>query len=242
MGESKLLGDEYRQLYARYYDSDVAEKREITADDTIAHLQEVAGAERFGKVLDVGAGEGSLLSRMEKVDFGESLYAVEISESGAEAIRSRQLSRLREVQIFDGYTIPYPDKFFDLAICIHVLEHVEHERILLSEMKRVARRVIIEVPLENVFSLERKLAGKVDPYGHINFYTPTSFINLLRTSGLVPIKTRVGSFSVRFEQYLDGKSKGFVKSYIRRIGLTVCPRLAPFFITYFSTAYCDAGS
>lgn len=244
MSQYNFLGDKYKAMYEGYYDHDgkVAEKRAIAAEDTYSHLCEVLGSHDFDSVLDVGAGEGSLLASMQAGNFGERLYACEISASGLEAIRSRQLTRLVKAQLFDGYRIPYPDKYFDLATCSHVLEHVEHERLLLAEMKRVAKQIAVEVPLENRFRLERCLEQNIDaldPFGHINFYNRTTFLNLLRTSGLKPTRWKVATSSVRYEQYLYGKSKGLVKNLVRRTALAAFPRLAQLLFVYVFTVYCD---
>jgi hypothetical protein len=239
MNEASLLGEKYKTMYEGYYDAAVTEKRTIAAEFTFSHLCDVLGLHKFERVLDVGAGEGSLLSRMQAENFGANLYAVEISASGLEATRSRHLTRLVDAQIFDGYHIPYPDKHFDLAVSIHVLEHVEHERLLLAELKRVAKYVAIEVPLEGGFRVvERSIRGG-SPFGHINFYTPSTFLNLLRTSGLKPVKWKVGTSSVKYEQYVGGKNMGLVKGFIRRHALVAFPRLAPHLFTYLFTVYCD---
>lgn len=247
MSEGQFLGDKYKAMYERYYDAEakVAEKRAIAAEDIYSHLRNVSGSRDFDSVLDVGAGEGSLLACMQAEKFGARLYACEISASGLEEIRSRQLTRLVDAQIFDGYHIPYPDKHFDLATCSHVLEHVEHERLLLAEMKRVAKQIAVEVPLENRLRLERSLERNLDatdPFGHINFYNRTTFLNLLRTSGLRPTKWRVATSSVRYEQYLYGKSKGLAKNLVRRMALAVFPRPAQLLFVYVLTVYCDCDA
>jgi ubiquinone/menaquinone biosynthesis C-methylase UbiE len=247
VNQDKFLGDKYRAMYEAYYESDakVAEKRSIAAGDIYSHLRDVVGARDFESVLDVGAGEGSLLANMQEHKFAERLYACEISASGLKAIQSRKLTRLVEAKLFDGYHIPFPDKSFELATCSHVLEHVEHERLLLAEMKRVAKHIAVEVPLENRLRLGRNLNRNVDmmdPFGHINFYNQTTFLNLLRTSGLRPTKWKVSVSSVRYEQYLYGKGKGLVKNRIRQVSLAVFPRLAQLLFVYVLTVYCEADA
>jgi len=41
---------------------------------------------------------------------------------------------------------PYPDKFFDFAICSHLLEDVREPLVVCRELARVARRGYVEVP------------------------------------------------------------------------------------------------
>ena len=238
MFDDNLLGNRYKDLYEKYYDGAVAQKREIAAIDSFSHIRKLVEPNIFNRVLDVGAGEGSLLSCMQFEDFGAHLYAVEISQSGLEAIATRRLSRLVEAQLFDGYHIPYPDKFFDLAISAHVLEHVEHERLFLAELKRVAKKVAIEVPLENGFRIEGAVSGG-ERLGHINFYNSSTLLGLLKTSGLKPSSWKVNDTSIKYEQYLSGRNWGFAKHFVRRAALRVLPRIAPYYLTYVFTVLSD---
>ncbi len=48
----------------------------------------------------------------------------------------------------DGQFLPFADNSFDYIICLHVLEHVEDPKYLLSEMRRVSTRGYIETPSE----------------------------------------------------------------------------------------------
>jgi len=185
MKSDDLLGRSFKDQYDGYYQGqdDLSEKRALAASDSFSHIRSLLGGDRFEKLIDVGAGEGSLLACIDASAPAAALYAVEISDSGLAAIRGRALGRLVEARLFDGYHIPYPDKTFDLATAIHVLEHIEHERLFIAELRRIARRIVIEVPLENGFRIERAIAAG-SPFGHINYYTPEVFLNLLRTSGL----------------------------------------------------------
>jgi SAM-dependent methyltransferase len=233
---AELLGENYKQLYGDYYDERVTAKRMLAAQDTLGHIRGLVGARKFGKVIDVGAGEGSLLSLLHKDAIAEKLYAVEISGSGLQAIRARSLPV--EAQGFDGYHVPFADQYFDLVISIHVMEHVEHERLLLRELRRVGKQLLIEVPIEGGLRVERAIAVS-GPYGHINFYQPGAFLNLLSTSGFRVLGSRVLTSSLRYEQYVGGRVKGRVKHMIRKAALKVFPRLAPSLMTYVMAVHCE---
>jgi len=171
------------QAYNDFYtDSDV-EWRMLGAKAKASNIVEVCKSIQPQKVIEVGAGDGSILHYLNEWNFGTELYALEIAESGVELIKKRGLSRLKEVLSFDGYNIPYADNSFDLVILAHVLEHVEHERQLLRELKRVARHIAIEVPLDYRFGVDKRMKHFLD-YGHINMYTPTSLRFLLQSEGL----------------------------------------------------------
>jgi ubiquinone/menaquinone biosynthesis C-methylase UbiE len=155
----------------------------------------------------MGAGDGAVLQEIERRGIASKMDAVEISTSGIERVTSRHLSQLNAVRLFDGYKLPFEDNSFDTAIAIHVLEHVEHERLFLNELRRVSKRTFVEVPLEHTFRLEHSIAmGK--PFGHINHYTFDRFMNLLRTCGLTPLAANIFSNSLAYETFVGGRMIG----------------------------------
>ena len=55
--------------------------------------------------------------------------------------------RIAHLDLYDGYSLPFPDKHFDLITCVDVLEHVEDYHRFLDELLRVARKsVFISTP------------------------------------------------------------------------------------------------
>lgn len=193
--------------YDTQYSDATSEWREVGAKYKVRNLLEVCAGRRFDRVLDCGAGEGSLLKFLEAAGAFAELYAVEISDSGLAQIRRRTLPRLKEARKFDGYRIPYPDQAFDLAFCSHVLEHVEHPRILLRELRRVSRWQAFEVPLDYGGDLDGQV-GHLLSYGHINVFTPSLFRFLLRSEGyqiLAGRLTHVAPEVLRFNLYRNLK-------------------------------------
>jgi ubiquinone/menaquinone biosynthesis C-methylase UbiE len=115
----------------------------LMAGDKAANIELICKDVPHDSIVDIGAGDGAVLHRLQESGFASKLYAVEISTSGLEAIRSKSWTQLVEAKLFDGYTVPYPDNAFDLAVLSHVIEHVEHPRMLLREAGRVARHVYV---------------------------------------------------------------------------------------------------
>ena len=231
-----LLGEDYEAYYEGYYAERIP-KREITARQTIQHVRDAWQGGRVSRMLDVGAGEGSLLTQLSQSKLAEALYAVEISGSGVDAIAAKKVPGVVEVKKFDGYHIPYPDKYFDVASAIHVLEHVEHERMFLAELARVAKTLIVEVPLEHTFRVNRSIRlGR--PYGHINLYDADTFRNILETSGLNVEFAKTHSNSYAYEVCVSGKIEGAIKFSIRTAALRVIPALAAKIMTYMRIARC----
>ena len=80
----------------------------------------------------------------------------ELSAPAIEIARSRGIPRAGRLEAFDGARVPADDGAYDLAVLSHVLEHVPDPLPLLREAARVARRVLVEVPLEG----NRSAAGR----------------------------------------------------------------------------------
>lgn len=174
------INQNLQEAYKDQYSSESAIWRQLGAKQKFQNIIEITSGKTFKKVLEVGAGDGSILKLLSDNHFADELHAVEISESGVTQIKAKNIELLKSVQLFDGYTLPFANKSFDLVILSHVLEHVEHERILLREIHRVCKQLVIEVPKDYRFGAEHKLAHFL-AYGHINLYTPTSLKFLLMT-------------------------------------------------------------
>jgi ubiquinone/menaquinone biosynthesis C-methylase UbiE len=178
-----IITNNIAEAYQEFYTGDEAAWRMLGAKTKAENIMEVCKGIHPKKILEVGAGDGSILHYLNEANFGESLYALEISESGVSLIQKRGLSRLKAAISFDGYVIPYEDNSFDLVILAHVLEHVEHERVLIRELKRVAKYLVIEVPLDYRYGVDQRMKHFLD-YGHINMYTPSLIRFLLQSEGL----------------------------------------------------------
>lgn len=210
-----MLSEEVKTAYDNFYtNSDVA-WRMLGAKYKAQNIVDVCKGIKPQKVLEVGAGDGSILHFLNEWSFAPELYALEIAQSGVDLIKERKLSKLKEAQTFDGYKIPYEDDTFDLVILAHVLEHVEHERILIRELKRVAKYIVVEVPKDYRFGVDKRMKHFLD-YGHINMYTPTSLRFLLQSEGLEILADKTSmtaTETVKFNEFINRKApKTFTKN------------------------------
>ena len=211
--QQSITSDNVKTAYDEFYQKHDEAWRMLSAKYKAQHIVDVCKGHSFKKVLEVGAGDGSILKILADQSFAPELHAVEISESGVEHIKTRNISNLKSVQIFDGYRLPFDDNSFDLIILSHVLEHVEHERLLLRELKRVAKYFVIEVPRDYKADVDNRIKHFL-AYGHINVYTPTSLRYLLKTEGF-EIETDLTSMIepevTKFNTYINQKKpKSFV--------------------------------
>lgn len=217
--------------YDTYYEDDISEWRTLGAIDKADNIRTLCDGFPHASVVEIGAGEGSVLQRLADNGFGQRHFALDISASGVERIRSRRIASLVECRQFDGYTVPYGDAAFDLAVLSHVVEHVEHPRLLINEAARVAQYVFIEVPLEHNRHLPRNFVW--DSVGHINFYTAQTIRLLVQSCGHEVLAQRQTHPARRQYEYRLG-AKGAPIHLIKDLALRTIPSVAQALWTYHS--------
>ena len=203
----QIVSDNVKHAYDEFYNKHDEAWRMLGAKFKAQHIIDVCKGHNFKKVLEVGAGDGSILKLLAEQNFAPEYHAVEISERGVEHIKATNITNLKSVSIFDGYHLPFDDNSFDLIILSHVLEHVEHERLLLRELKRVAAWSVIEVPRDYKADVDKKIKHFL-AYGHINVYTPTSLRYLLRTEGfevVADLTSMIEPEVTKFNTYINQK-------------------------------------
>src|ERR1019366_742737 len=77
---------------------------------------------RPASTLEVGCGDGALLSELHRRGFGGALSGVEITDAAVQIARTR--SEIEAVDLYDGLHLPVPDGTYELGIFSHVLQHV----------------------------------------------------------------------------------------------------------------------
>jgi SAM-dependent methyltransferase len=105
------------------------------------------------RTLEVGCGDGALLSELHARGFGGGLSGVEITQAAVDIARGR--SEIDSVELYDGAHLPVQESFYELGVISHVLEHVPDPGALLAEVARACDAVVIEVPLEANLSAGR---------------------------------------------------------------------------------------
>lgn len=207
-----------REHYAKFYAADPKSAwRELGAVGKAQSVLELLDPP-VGAVIDVGCGEGSVLAALDGRLAAERFVGYDLSAPAVEAAQKREFVTPAEFHVFDGATIPCADGAFDAAILSHVVEHVAEPRSLLQESARVARRVVVEVPLE----LHLRTANfEWDDTGHINVFNRRSIRYLIESSGLRVERERVycpGREAHAFQGGRVGELKWALKAAGRRVG------------------------
>lgn len=227
---------ELQNRYDGYYD--VAGKdqwRKIGADQKVKNILNLTSDYPHNTVLEIGSGEGAILKELSDQKFCKELFSLEISKSGIEKIKEKQITQLKEIQLFDGYNIPYEDKKFELVILTHVIEHVEFPRQLIYEASRVGRFVYIEVPLEDTIRLKENYIE--NPVGHINFFSMKTIKMFIASCNLKILKFRITNSSRSSYEYSFGRI-GLLYYFITEFLLKISPGIASKIFTYnFSLIY-----
>lgn len=99
-------------------------------------------------VLDVGCGSGEVLAEItqQRPDLLAHATGIDV------LIRPKTVFPITQ---FDGVTIPFPDKSFDVVMFVDVLHHTEDALVLLNEARRVARRQVVIKDHLNERALDR---------------------------------------------------------------------------------------
>jgi SAM-dependent methyltransferase len=227
-----------KQLYSKKYDEKMTQWRTICAIDKASNIASMLDgmSSSIEHVLEVGCGTGAVLEQIAAKKIGISFTGIEIGTERSQNEQSKDL----HIHSYDGYKIPYGDRSFDLVYATHVLEHVTDERGFLSELRRVARRfVYVEVPCElHLRTTHRALQQSLD-IGHINAYTPESFILQLETSGLIVKNVKLFDHRYEIHRFNLPAWRAVVKSTMRKRLLSLSRSIASRLFTYHCGALCE---
>ncbi len=214
---NEILSADVKSAYDDFYLGRDEQWRMLGAKYKAKNILDLCRGHEFKKVLEVGAGDGSILQHLERMNLFPEMHALEISQSGVDQINFRKLKSLKSVNVFDGYHIPFADNEFDLVILAHVLEHVEFERMLLREIKRVTKHLIIEVPCDYRYGVDKRMKHFLN-YGHINMYTPTSVRFLVQSEGFEVLADKVSMIEpevTKFNTFINQRKAKSILTSLR---------------------------
>jgi ubiquinone/menaquinone biosynthesis C-methylase UbiE len=232
-----------KEFYSEYYkdlSTRAIEWRELSGRVKANNIVTIVGDRKITNVLEIGAGTGAILSNLVKNDFGARYFAIDVAQQAIEFINNRRdIPKLVEARVYDGVHIPYYDQQFDLAILSHVIEHLQDPAPLLTETARVAKNVVIEVPLEdNVYThikVDLFKSRYREEIGHIQWFNKHNFEYLLNKTcrlkilslNMVYLPDEILSF------YGQSRNKlaTYSNIYLRRLFRNIFPWLYPYLIT-----------
>jgi SAM-dependent methyltransferase len=129
------------------------------------------------RVLDAGAGQGTMSMRLERHGF--EVTSTDVSEAAVDLLRERLAGKVQQA---DLTALPFEDESFDGVVLGEVLEHVQEDREALGEVARVLRPggvLALSVPANP------KLFGPSDEWaGHVRRYTRPGLLEACAAAGL----------------------------------------------------------
>ena len=162
--------------------------RRADADFAVMYLPALPG----GRLLDVGAGNGAFLQRMDALG-----WRVEgVDTDPAVAHRARELGLSIHLGTLESRG--YPDGVFDAVTMSHLIEHVHEPAPLLRECHRILRpggRLVVVTPNGDSWGHRRFTSDwrGLEPPRHIHVFTPQALQRLLKSAGFgkVEVSTTV---------------------------------------------------
>jgi len=143
-----------------------------TSPDVVARRRAVmeALAPRSGeRIIDIGSGPGLMAAELaDAVSERGKVSGVDSSQDMITLSSARLANRpWLDFRVADATTLPYPDRSFDAAVCVQVLEYVKNVEDALSELYRVlrpgGRAVIVDTDWDSIVwhASDTNLMGRV---------------------------------------------------------------------------------
>lgn len=151
----QLSEEEFRQVYIDLEHTFINRETDLNKECIEKILTHTTGP----KVLEAGCGDGylaKLLSRHHTVTAMDIVISDELRSS------------CPDITFAQGSieTLPFPDKYFDTVVCTHTLEHMRDIHRAVSELRRVAKKMIIVVPKQRPYKYTFDLHLHFFPYRH----------------------------------------------------------------------------
>lgn len=105
----------------------VRKRSEIVVSRILSYLK------KTDKIIDIGSGTGDVAKLLRSK--GMNVTPVDVEDFHG--------VRLLETTIYDGKTLPFPDKTFDTALILMVMHHTPNPDLILSEVSRVANNIVV---------------------------------------------------------------------------------------------------
>lgn len=169
---------------------------------------------KFGRILDVGCGDGNFSMLLKEVSQASEVYGIEISKEGVE------LASKAGVKVFclniDSAAFPFEDEYFDAIFAGEVIEHLNNPDHLLEEIHRTLKPkglLVLSTPnLASWFNRIALLFG-FQPYGtNPSLKFVIGHLKDLQNSGMMVTADHIRVFTLRAaKKLLEMHNCGIIK-------------------------------
>lgn len=125
------------------------------------------------KVIGIGSGHAHIEKRIKAKYPDWFVLASDQTEA------AKKVAKYSPYEIFSGYSIPYPAKFFTTLVISQALEYIEDQDEFLTEAKRVAEKILICLPI-----------GNMEKWSQLYVYTEENVKELLLPYGTIELFVR----------------------------------------------------
>jgi 2-polyprenyl-6-hydroxyphenyl methylase / 3-demethylubiquinone-9 3-methyltransferase len=169
---------------------------EVIRQVRLTHWQEFFRIQPGQRVLDAGCGNGDYTALV--CQAGARVWAFDLSPRMVDNTRRRLIRNnvgIEELTVGSVTAINYPDKFFDVVMCLSVIDHVPdgERQHAVNELARVLRPGgVLYINTPNRFAYPWRIGLWIMtqlglfPKGKIRFITPGQLRRLVRRAGLKP--------------------------------------------------------
>ena len=140
----------------------------VRPPNTFDRFEWVAQYAEGPKVLDIGSGHAHICKRIRSKYWEWEIIASD------QTIAAMRVAKYQPYQIFSAYEIPFQDKYFQTIIATQCLEYMEFQEKFLDEAKRVANKLLITVPI-----------NEMEKWSQLRIYTEENVRELLRPYGTI---------------------------------------------------------
>ena len=163
----------------------------------------VDGTPSGGKLLDLGSSDGGTLRHFAELRPDISLAAADIEGHPESYPAGTDFKRAN----FDHDALPWPERSFDRITCMHVVEHLQDPRHLISEAWRVLKpggSLYIETPAPETTSME-SATGSAKGRVTVNFFDDPTHVRPVPVEELTRLALDAG-----FREARTGVSRNLV--------------------------------
>jgi SAM-dependent methyltransferase len=156
--QASKIGSVYDSVYT---DSSRVWEDQGRTPEFLSYFAGLAGKLSTGKVLEIGCGEGFLLSRIR----ANEIAAIDLSSQALRKARER-VSAVCCVALAER--LPFADGSFDLVVAVGVMEHFLNDREATNEIRRVLRPgghylTLIHVHMSTAETIRQKIREYIYP-------------------------------------------------------------------------------